>query len=177
MIAPALRLRPPQRLTTEGLMNISEIAPTISITDARTARSPDLSQLGFTAVFCLDLNEYRAPHPDGGLREYHLAPLHALRCVHSHFEEAVEALKELLSHQNRVLVHCTHGVNRSIAVVAATICDLRLATDGIQALKHVQNARGKGDHLQGDYLALLRDRQGGSKRQGGQKTSDETPNI
>lgn len=161
---------------TVGPMTISEITPTISITDARTARSSDLSQRGFTAVLCLDLKEYRAPHPDEGLREYHLAPLHPLQCVHSHFEEAVEALKKLLSHQHRVLVHCTHGVNRSIAVVAATICDLRLATNGIQALKHVQKARGKGDHLQSEYLALLQHRQAGSKSEVVQEPSEEAPN-
>lgn len=67
--------------------------------------------------------------------------------------------------------------NRSIAAVAAMFSHLRLATNGIQALKHVQKARGKGDHLQSEYLALLRDRQGGSKRQVGQETTDETPNV
>jgi protein-tyrosine phosphatase len=137
---------------------VSKITEKISITDADTASSSNISKQGYTAVLCLDAKAYLDRHPDTGINEYVLESLPPSRPSQMRFEQAVEKLLSLVKSDHVILVHCTHGVNRSVAVVAAALVDMRIASDIDEAISIVQENRGSGNQVDRSYEKALKSR-------------------
>ncbi|MCB0323334.1 MAG: dual specificity protein phosphatase family protein [Bdellovibrionales bacterium] len=134
---------------------ITEIAEGLFITDSTSGQSLDLSDKGFDAVLCLDRRRYQNPHPDRKVTCV-LAALPERNCQASHFDTAVGMLKRLVKEHGKVVVHCTHGQNRSVAVVAAYLVDTGM--DPEEALDFVGKRRGARKLIDSSFEDLVRAR-------------------
>ena len=122
---------------------LTTIRPHVSITDRRTGRDfESLCASGFGAVLCLDRSEFDFDaDPDLLPLTVWLRPLGQGGLTREAFGGAVAALKALIESHGKVVVHCHHGVGRSVAVVAAYLVE----AEGLSpeaALDEVAGLRG-----------------------------------
>ena len=103
---------------------VSFVAKNLAITDARTVTENSAASLGFDAVLCLDINSFQRNYGSGV--EVEIISIRIDRPDLNIFNEAVLQLESWNKENKKILVHCSHGLSRSVAVVAAF---LSLTTD------------------------------------------------
>lgn len=103
--------------SSESLCGPVEILPHLFLGSAKdAARKEQLQQLGVTAL--LNVTQY-CPNLYQELFEYKCIPVRDTGCedIAAYFQEAINFIDQIKSHNGKVLVHCQAGVSRS-----ATIC-------------------------------------------------------
>jgi rhodanese-related sulfurtransferase len=134
---------------------ITQVTDEIYISDCDGGQRADLSAQGFNAVLCLDRKRFLDPHPDRGV-ECVLADLPDRRASTFGFDQAAAALAQLLRKYKKILVYCTHGQNRSVAVVAAYLVDC--GQDSKEALDFVAGLRNAQKLIDKSFVDLLNSR-------------------
>lgn len=113
---------------------VSYVLSNLAITDARTVKENSAAALGFDAVLCLDMDSFQRNY--GTNVDAEIISLRIENPDLNIFNEAVLQLEKWNREKKRILVHCSHGLSRSVTVVAAFLA-LTTDIDPEVALKQV----------------------------------------